>query len=176
MDITFACESCGQGVVIDEAGAGQLVDCPGCGAQLEVPYKSKSLDGSARANLRAVTTEPPPSPSVPTSHTKKCPFCAETINAEAIKCKHCGEFLDSKPRAQGFSPATKSIHQATPVEAATVSQGNIIAGYSLAIIVPFIGFFVGIYLLAKKQPGHGVACMAISVVACLFWIALMNGC
>jgi len=37
MDITFACEKCGQHLVIDEAGASLAIQCPKCGVSLTVP-------------------------------------------------------------------------------------------------------------------------------------------
>jgi DNA-directed RNA polymerase subunit RPC12/RpoP len=40
MDITFACDGCRQNIVIDEAAAGSVVDCPKCRARVLVPDKS----------------------------------------------------------------------------------------------------------------------------------------
>jgi predicted nucleic acid-binding Zn ribbon protein len=35
---------------------------------------------------------------------KKCPFCAEDIQDDAIKCKHCGEFLNNSLSSRFAEP------------------------------------------------------------------------
>lgn len=47
-----------------------------------------------------------------TVRMKKCPFCAEQIQSEAIKCRYCGEYLDGFSRA-GSRPREKKWYFST---------------------------------------------------------------
>jgi DNA-directed RNA polymerase subunit RPC12/RpoP len=191
-DIRFVCCECGASVSQTKEQAGKLHHCPKCGKTVLVPNPTLTESPSIQFNVQQSAG------SASSAGMKKCPYCAEEIRHDAIKCKHCGEFLNGRARGQSIAPSTTSFHRATPTEAGTVSEenvdwmygrhratlaeagevseGNIAAAYILALIVPFIGFFAGIYLLAKKQPGHGVACMAISVFAFLVFYTLIRGC
>lgn len=67
--------------------------------------------------------------------TKRCPFCAEDIRFEAVKCRHCGEMLDGRPRP---------VHPARPDGALATWKAIESAGF-IAAMIAALAFFVSFY-------------------------------
>ena len=87
------CESSAMGA------QGFQVECPGCGQDLTV---AGDQAGGALQCMRCGQAFEVAAPAEPPQ--RACPFCAEPIRADAVKCRHCGEFLDGSAR-----PAPPSV-------------------------------------------------------------------
>jgi hypothetical protein len=76
--------------------------------------------------------------------------------------------VDDEPMYQPYQP--QHIEDETPV-------GLIVAGYVLAVLIPLVGFILGIVAITRRNRtarSNGVGIVVTSVVAFVVWIAVFT--
>ena len=83
---------------------------------------------------------------------KPCPFCAEEIQDDAVKCKHCGEFINQPPSNPQLSQQKRLTRSTTDSMLGGVCGGianyasvdSTIVRVAAAAIIIFTGIFPGL--------------------------------
>ena len=135
-DLKLKCPHCQQPLEAPEEMLGQQIDCPSCSQTIQLPKPSP--------NQPASPIEPPQ------KQTRDCPFCGEEILLSAIKCKHCGEFLDGRNRKPD-TPVVPPQKNVQPKVEKDVWKGHPSYLYYLAI------FIIGVLLI----PACGIGLLII---------------
>ena len=118
--------------------------------------------------------------------TKQCPYCDEIIAVNAIKCKHCGEWLTEKPAGQQ-APPPPMPQQVIVNQVEQKSNGVGTAGFVISLIcvclswlpgVNFILWFVGLLLsfigLFKRPRGLAIAGFLISIIDIIIIVVVLG--
>jgi hypothetical protein len=87
-----------------------------------------------------------------------CSSCGSQIALNAVICPKCGVATSN------FNVNNKNI----------ATAGYVVASYIASFILPIVGVILGIYLLCKGRPGHGLGSLVLSIFMWAFWFGLIS--
>jgi len=123
MPVPITCTSCGANGTAPEAAQGKTVRCPKCRSVIQVPsftaFAAEDWPVEAtpstwkppvpKARLPVYEGPPVHDPALEPLMLKACPFCAEDILLDAIKCRFCGSMLVGNGTAKKKEERAESV-------------------------------------------------------------------
>ena len=173
------CPKCGQLVTMPAAVSSDadyeiVNDAPPAPAPTRVPAPPRPA-----APSRVPAPPRPPTPSrVPAAAavrasqpaaatSKSCPYCGEQILESAVKCRHCGEFVDEEKAAS--RPRSKAAKQSAADELTP-------AEYIVATLGAPVGLVIGIIWATRKQTkakpmiqASALSCIIVAVLSVVYF-------
>lgn len=140
--IRVACPSCGRSLKAPPAAAGRSARCPACGSGVPIPPPPPFDPLSALSDDDAAAPGRISIDALRADSSRPCPYCFEPIQADALKCKHCGEILDArlqKQRRPRKSPGVAALLSLIIPGAGQMYRDRVASGLLWFCVVP-IGY------------------------------------
>jgi hypothetical protein len=96
-----------------------------------------------------------------------------------VECPHCQRTTTLLVPSPSARVRKADSLPPTPIRAESAadeeeSQSTLTCCLILSVLIPFVGFFCGVWLMTKKETGYGVACMGTSIFVVIMILVFMS--